>query len=133
MKPRFLTNPFLRPMPNRRWELSSELIWRNGHEVNITVPSSFKSDLASVPRILWTLFPPYGTYTSAAILHDWLYTDGKLSRAECDAIFLAAMKSCGTSFVTRGIIYLAVRLFGWTAYNEHVEKAKSDYDDTFES
>jgi hypothetical protein len=133
MKPSFLTKPFLRPMVNRRWELSSDLIWRNGHELNIVVPSSFKSDLASVPRVLWSLFPPYGSYTYAAILHDWLYTDGKLSRVECDAIFIAAMKSCGTSWVTRSIIYSAVRMFGWVAFNQHASKAKSDFDDTYES
>ena len=37
-----------------------------GHKV----PVGFTSDGATVPRILWALFPPVGRYFLAAVLHD---------------------------------------------------------------
>ena len=43
------------------------------HDFNVTVPIHFKTDFASTPRFLWAFFPPYGKYTEAAVLHDYLY------------------------------------------------------------
>lgn len=42
-------------------------------ELTVTVPIHFKTDFASTPRFLWAFFPPYGKYTEAAVLHDYLY------------------------------------------------------------
>ena len=40
----------------------------NINEVTITVPKFFTTDFASVPRILWSIFPPVGNYSSAALI-----------------------------------------------------------------
>ncbi len=92
---------------------------------SVRVPYWFDTDGASVPRILWNLLPPFGQYGQAAVVHDKLYRDGKLlvngvevdiSREECDAIFLEAMKVLGVNVVTRYTMYYAVRMFGASSF-----------------
>lgn len=36
------------------------------------VAVGFLTDLASVPKLLWWLYPPFGRYTKAAVVHDML-------------------------------------------------------------
>lgn len=90
----------------------------------ILIDEGLETDLASTPRIIWSLYPPFGLYTGAAIVHDDAYTKGLFVRSKCDAILLEAMEAEGVSWITRHIIYRAVRLFGWAAWNEH---RKHDY------
>ena len=61
------------------WLLTGDLSWTGefrGKVSRLRVPASpdepFTTDLASVPRALTWLFPRYGTYTKAAVLHDYL-------------------------------------------------------------
>ena len=42
-------------------------------EAVITIPEGFTFDGSSVPRFLWWLFPSYGDFFFAALLHDYLY------------------------------------------------------------
>ena len=85
----------------------------------IMIPAGLKTDLASTPRIVWNLYPPFGLYTGAAIVHDDLYTKGTFERSKCDAILLEAMEAEGVSWISRHIIYRAVRMFGWYAWDQH--------------
>lgn len=84
----------------------------------IEVPAGFLSDGASVPRIFWTLFSPFGDYFGAALIHDWGYTPAnrRFDRATVDRIFLAAMKDAGVPWVRRSLIYRAVRVGGWPSF-----------------
>lgn len=84
----------------------------------IEVPAGFMSDGASVPRIFWNLFSPFGDYFGAALIHDFLYTPANrlFDRATSDGIFLAAMKDAGVPFVRRRLIYRAVRVGGWLSF-----------------
>lgn len=89
----------------------------------ITVPAGFLTDGASVPRIFWNIFSPFGSYFPAALIHDYLYSKASypswvISRADSDEIFLAAMKDVGVGWFTRRIIYRAVRLGGWASYKK---------------
>jgi hypothetical protein len=81
----------------------------------VIVHRGFVTDGASIPRIFWNIMAPTGSYFSAAIIHDFLYSgfNEDVSRAKSDKIFREAMKSIGVPLVTREIIYRAVRLFGW--------------------
>jgi len=76
------------------------------------VPEGFTTDFASIPRWLWSFLPPIGIYAQPAVLHDYLYTMGCVSRAEADLTFYEAMKFENVNFATRCLMYLAVRLFG---------------------
>lgn len=89
-----------------------------GTGLKVMVPAGFQTDFASVPRIFWNIFPPYGRHGKAAVIHDYLYAlvrQGKFHRAMADAVFLAAMKELGVSWWRRTVMYLSVRLFGWSA------------------
>lgn len=78
----------------------------------IRVPRGFVTDFASVPRGLWNIFPPMGKYNGAAIVHDYLYRRTVLDREICDAVLLEAMQALGVNWLSRRLIYRAVRLFG---------------------
>lgn len=82
----------------------------------LEVPRGFKTDLASVPRFLWSIIPPYGKYTQAAIVHDYLYATGLVSRVRADAIFLSIMRARNVPLWKRTLMYLAVRAFGWRSF-----------------
>ena len=56
------------------WELKKELVVPHPIDESrfIVVPNGFKTDLASIPRVFWALFPPFGKYIRASIVHDYL-------------------------------------------------------------
>ena len=86
----------------------------------ITIPQGFKTDLATIPQLLWAFFPPIGTgneqYATPAILHDFLYTYKVFPRRKCDLVFLSAMKQYRVRSFVRYSFYLSVRLFGRKHY-----------------
>lgn len=92
----------------------------------ISVNAGLKTDLASTPRSIWWLLPPFGLYTGAAIVHDQLYTEQPYSRHHCDQILLEAMKAEGVSWITRWTIYSGVVMGGWYAWNEHTRENKKN-------
>lgn len=82
----------------------------------ITIPKGFTTDLASVPRIFWSVYPPFGRYTSPAVLHDYLYSLvdsglGSMTYKYADKLFLRSMREIGVSRITRNILYYSVRLY----------------------
>ena len=78
----------------------------------IEVPAGFETDFASVPRVLWSLFPPIGLYAKAAVVHDYLYVTHAVDRRTADDILLEACEALGVPMLTRKLLYLAVRIFG---------------------
>jgi len=80
--------------------------------VGVNVPAGFHTDLASTPRILWNIFPPFGKYEKAAIIHDYLYHFGIGTKKEADHKFLKGMKILGVPFWKRQMMHKAVRIFG---------------------
>lgn len=102
-------------MGSYRWRLHEPMTAELAGET-VTVPEGFVTNMASIPRIFWNILPPTGKYAKAAILHDWLYTDRKKPRAECDRILLDGMKSLDVEAWKRYLMYGAVRLFGKSHY-----------------
>lgn len=85
----------------------------NKNEV-LVVPKGFKSDFATTPRIVWSLFPPFGSYAKSAVLHDFLcekFHAGLCSRKFADLIFLESMKAVGVNKITRNVLYFSVRFY----------------------
>lgn len=100
----------------RGWELIAHIVWhgytRDGHPLTVEAPVGERSDLASVPGWLWSLFPPYGRYTAAAIIHDRLWgmaEAGEISYAEADWQLRQMLMVCGESSLRAGIMWAAVR------------------------
>lgn len=99
------------PVPNE-WVVDQPLIaLRNGEK--LIVPRGYITDLASIPRVFRAVFNVNGLLRAPAVLHDYLYSSQRFTRAECDAIFLEAMESRGISRAERYAVYAAVRSFGW--------------------
>lgn len=117
----FLTELLVKPIQSKPgwWEVQEPLRFQY-QGTTITVPQGFKTDFASVPRILWSILPPIGAYTESAVLHDYLYYMGKdnviqyerATREKADKVFLAAMLSQHVSKLTAYTMYTGVRLFG---------------------
>ena len=88
-------------------------------KLSVTVPVGFVTDMASVPRLLWWLFPPFGRYLTAAVVHDYLYQHGSTqgyTRAQADWLFLQIMVEDGVALWRAWMMYRAVRWFGWRAW-----------------
>lgn len=123
------TTPFTKPLivkyigeldkKKTVWEIQESFVYYTNLGDIIEVPVGFVTDFASVPKILWNIFPPTGKYIKAAVIHDYLTSlkgqlpNGKIySKKEVDAIFLEAMTVLKVSKVTRYIVWRAVSLFG---------------------
>jgi hypothetical protein len=77
------------------------------------VPQGYKTDGASVPGVLWALYPPFtGNYRSAAVIHDY-YCEIKVRNWEnTHKVFYFAMRAANVDEKTAKIMYGAVYLFG---------------------
>ena len=99
------------------WVLSRRLIY-SGRDHEFLIPAGFQTDFASVPRPLWVLFPPYGKYTKAAVVHDWLYVERPVSRKDADGIFRRIMRELGVPWWRRYLMWAAVRIGGWFIWKD---------------
>jgi hypothetical protein len=82
------------------------------------VPKGTVSNGASVPRLLWWIYPPYGTYTYPAVIHDFLYENNLYTRKFADRQFLIDMGRCNTNKFTKWLFYYIVRIFGGLNWNK---------------
>lgn len=106
------TYPTLKQIGPRLWRLK-EPIYFSVDGRKYTVPPEFETDGASVPRILWPLFPPMSDYTNAAVVHDYLYKEDVIDdRYEADAIFLNLMLTLNVGDFRARIMHKAVNWFG---------------------
>lgn len=96
----------------------------------LTVPAGTVTDLASIPRPLWTVYPPHGRYTWAAVAHDWLYRAGRwadgtaCTRSEADSVLYDLAIHHGARRSKAWLFWLAVRAAGgpaWTRYRATTE------------
>ena len=110
------------------WAVQRALEYRTGEgDELIVVPPGFVTDLASVPRFVWSFYPPDGPWAKAAIIHDFLYfthgtgvwhdevgiTRGRpYSRKEADDILKEAMADRQVGRWERFVIWASVRLGG---------------------
>lgn len=101
----------------KNWLLVKDFQYQDPKEgLTIVVPAGFLTDFASIPRGLWNIFPPTGSWGPAAVIHDFLYRTAPLPRDVADRIFLHGMEELGVSWINRRIIYRGVRIFGVGAY-----------------
>lgn len=121
--------PTLEMLPSEQWRVAVGFAYTLGRTLRglpggtvIDVPAGVNTDLASIPRLLWSILPPNGNYAPAAIVHDRLYRDHRVgavmvTRIQADAVLLAAMAELGdVAWLTRWVIYLAVRIGAWWAW-----------------
>ena len=88
----------------------------------VSVPKGFVTDFASIPRLFWSLLRPDGDYTYPAIIHDFLYWDQKVTRADADLTFKLAMEDFGIPPITVATIYNAVRIGGESSWKDNASQ-----------
>ncbi len=85
----------------------------------ITVPVSFYTDFASVPR-LGVIYAMLGDCAhEPAVVHDWIYYSAIVTREIADAVLMEAMNVIGIPWWRRYPIYWGVRIGGWAAWDKH--------------
>jgi hypothetical protein len=118
MRGRFADDPLLRSQG--RWKtVAEELRYRDPRGALWAVPAGYRSEGASIPRILWSAVggPWDGSYDAAAIVHDY-YCDGMQRSWEAThQVFYDAMRSRGIGRAEATKKYWAVYNFGprWDA------------------
>lgn len=85
----------------------------------IRVPRGFVTDLASTPPEIWSIYPPFGKYLSASILHDYLYWRQSCRRDEADRIFYQTMRDAGVDQATQSRFYMALAKKGDSAWKQN--------------
>lgn len=112
---KILDYPKVQQTDATHWRLLEEFQYRIGNEHTgdlIVVPEGFITDFASIPRLFWNILPPFGKYSPAAVIHDYLYNRRLYSRKKCDQVFLEAMTVMKVVWWKRQTMYWAVRVFG---------------------
>ncbi|TLD95129.1 DUF1353 domain-containing protein [Helicobacter trogontum] len=108
-------------------------------EALLKVEQGFITDFASVPRVFWSIYPPFGRYTKCAVLHDRLCVaflnkelwnnvavdkdklpavlqNRFIRRYEADQLFLESMKAIKVNAFTRSVLYACVRVYAIFKY-----------------
>lgn len=100
----------------RNWETTRPLVYQAERQ-SFIVPVGFVTDFASVPRWLMSLVPPIGKWTRAAVLHDWLCTEGidlgVVTSRDADGIFRRVLREEDVGPTLRWLMWTAVR---WAAF-----------------
>lgn len=121
----------IRAVSPTTWALTAPLVWTGQQGDTFTVPTGFVTDFATSPRFLHWLVLPYGAYTRAAVLHDYLLTElaqwsagimpatttggvtyqlqPPANSRDCDGIFRVAMRDLGVPWAKRWTMWAAVR------------------------
>lgn len=113
--------PFTTPLVVRRvdpttWELIAPLSYQGAVDY-FTVPDGSLTDFASVPGWLQSFVQATGTWTLAAVLHDWMCTAlvtgaCPVSPRDADGVFRRVLMEEGVDPVRRWCMWAAVR---WAA------------------
>ena len=128
----FPEKPAIRPLKGTDYVLVEDFYFPatvGGWDVVVHVAPSFRTDGASIPRLLWrVLGSPYDPdVIAAAIAHDALYRGEIVPRKDADAAFLALMAENGVRRRKRLLLWLGVRLFGWaTTWRKHTPESVAE-------
>ena len=122
--------PLLSPFGDgSQWVLREDMIFEvvlnEEIRASIRVPKGFVTDLASTPRRVWALYPPFGKYLSASIVHDYLYWTQVCDRDQADKIFYQAMKQSQVDMATQAIFLMILKSQGLPAWQQN-QQEKSD-------
>jgi len=112
---------------NKFWIVAEEMSYVIGStKERIVVPKGFVTDFASIPQALWSIgLSPYGQYSRAAIIHDYLYWSRGCTRAQADRLLLIAMKESNVGRFDEFAVYKGVDKGGNSAWNANAIERKA--------
>lgn len=112
----FTTPAVLELLDHYKWKVWEPFSFYYGEKekpiFTIVVPTGYETDLASVPRILWAIFPPHGKYAKAAIIHDFMYDKALKTKEQADKAFYEGMLVLGVPKWKAKILYWGAKFFG---------------------
>ena len=119
--------PKVQQQGKNRWKLL-ETIRIHSEYLNksVVVLRGFVTDFASTPKFLWSILPPFGLYSTAALVHDKLYKDAgklELKRKDCDKVFEELLIRSTCKKWKRRAMYYGVRIGGFIAWKKHRMKS----------
>jgi hypothetical protein len=123
-------DPIVRQQLKGRWHrLVQDLRYQAADGTVYRMPAGFEYNGASVPRLLWWLYPPLGDdYDRAVCLHDFLYRYAErfpgMTRGTADALFLEAMEADSFRPSGRRTVHAGTRVGGWWAWRKHRKAAR---------
>jgi Protein of unknown function (DUF1353) len=113
----------VRRATDQLWEVVEPQVYHGARDTFV-VPAGFRTDFASVPRVVVWLIPRFGRYTLAAVLHDWLVTagiaGGVVSPRDADGLFRRVLRELGVPPLRRWLMWCGVR---WSALVNPVRRA----------
>lgn len=104
------------------------VLWEKpGGEVgSLMVPANFITDLASVPRVAWSIVPPWDNWIKdAAVAHDRAYESNEIPRRLADDLLYFGMIARGASRAHASLVWSAVRFFGEPSYRTGKERQRA--------
>ena len=127
----FPEKPIVRPLAGTDYVLAEDFYFPatvSGWDVTVHVMPGFRTDGASIPRLLWPIFgSPYDPdIIAAAIGHDALYRGRIVPRRDADNAFRDMMEANGIPARKRRRIWLGVRLFGWITWARHTPEGVAE-------
>lgn len=102
------------------WRNMKEFTFFLSRDTYVKIPRGYLVDGASVPRLLWSVIPPWGAYGDATVIHDFLceylslMQQGKLtsiSRERADNILAVTMEALEVPVSDQRLINEAVRAY----------------------
>ena len=105
-------------------------LWRTWVTIGVTsftfdgvvyiIPEGFLTDFSSVPRVFrWLISPNGQPHQLAAVLHDYLYSSGAVTRPAADRAFKQAALAAGSPAWRAALMYWAIRVGGWPAWRNN--------------
>lgn len=107
------TELILKPIGFNRWEVVEDfvkVIETKEMLTTIVVKRGFETDLASVPRIFWVMFPPFSC-PQPAVIHDWIWEKTDMPSKQRDEIFYNLMIDYGMYKWKAKIMWGAVKIY----------------------
>ncbi|MDG9855662.1 DUF1353 domain-containing protein [Pseudomonas aeruginosa] len=117
---RFLTTLKSEQLGKWKHQLLADLVLDDDLGI-FTVKAGFVTNYASLQVlhnvVLFALFALVAGYGNlAATIHDQLYTEGRLPRRDCDAVFYRALRAEGVARWRARLMWAGVRLGGRSHY-----------------
>ena len=103
---------------DNQWVMLAPLVFRADDGRVFTVPRGFVFDLASIPRVLRSVFNVNGKSRAPAALHDYFYCTQMVSREQADDLFREALLCRKVDLVERNVMWVGVRSGGWVYWNK---------------
>lgn len=102
-----------------RWVITAPLVWMDPVFGRLVVPAGFRTDLASIPRLVRNLpfLDPDGISRLPAAAHDWLYAWRGWGKAKADDFLRDALLAEGASDAVASTFYFGVSWFGGLSWD----------------